>query len=134
VASLAAGVGAFLVFARSAGALSDGQCVELWGQAWEELGVAARAQGDHQAGAEPAQRFVELLRSAIASGRAHVARPDGNRPDASERTWGWRLNPYGTYEPQGDRVGWPEGDGGPTWTRTLRTPPHRASAITSVTA
>jgi len=114
VASLAADVGAFLCpgsSARSAGTLSDGQCVELWGQAWEALGAAARAQGDHQASAEPTQRFVELLRSAIASGRAHVARPDGNRPDASERTRGWRLNPYGTYEPQGDRVGWLEGDG-----------------------
>jgi hypothetical protein len=110
VASLAAGVGAFLVFARSAGALSDGQCSELWEQAWRALGQAARAQGDHQAGADPAQRFVELLRSAIASGRAHVAGPDGNRPDAGGGTWGWRLNPYGTYEPKGDRVGWMEGD------------------------
>jgi hypothetical protein len=110
VASLAAGVGAFLVFARSAGALSDGQCSELWVQAWQALGVAARAQRDHQAGADPAHRFVELLRSAIASGRAHVAGPDGNRPDAGEGTWGWRLNPYGTYEPKGDRVGWMEGD------------------------
>jgi hypothetical protein len=110
VASLAAGVGAFLVFARSAGALSDGQCSELWGQAWQALGVAARAQGDHQAGADPAQRFVELLRSAIASGRAHVAGPDGNRPDVGEGTWGWRLTPYGSYEPKGERVGWLEGD------------------------
>src|SRR5260370_5474590 len=110
VASLAAGVGAFLVFARSAGALSDGQCSELWGQAWQALGVAARAQGDHQVGADPAQRFVELLRSAIASGRAHVAGPEGNRPDAGEGTWGWRLNPYGSYEPKGERVGWLEGD------------------------
>jgi hypothetical protein len=110
VASLAAGVGAFLVFARSAGALSDGQCSELWGQAWQALGEAARAQGNHQAGADPAQRFVELLRSAIVSGRAHVAGPDGNRPDAVEGTWGWRLNSYGSHEPKGDRVGWLEGD------------------------
>jgi hypothetical protein len=110
VASLAAGVGAFLVFARSAGALSDGECSELWTQAWQALGEAARAQGDHQAGADPAHRFVELLRSAIASGRAHVAGSDGNRPDAGEGTWGWRLNPYGSYEPKGDRVGWLEGD------------------------
>jgi hypothetical protein len=110
VASLAAGVGAFLVFARSTGALSDSQCSELWGQAWQALGVVARAQGDHQAGADPAHRFVELLRSAIASGRAHVAGPDGNRPDTGEGTWGWRLNSYGSYEPKGDRVGWLEGD------------------------
>jgi hypothetical protein len=110
VASLAAGVGGFLIFARSAGALSDGQCEELWTNAWKALGEAARRQGEHQAGAEPAQRFVELLRSAIASGRAHVAGPDGNRPDAGEGAWGWRLNIYGTHEPKGDRVGWLEGD------------------------
>src|SRR5439155_7936564 len=48
VASLAAGVGGFLIFARSAGALSDGQCEELWANAWRALGEAARRQGDHQ--------------------------------------------------------------------------------------
>jgi hypothetical protein len=39
-----------------------------------------------------------------------VAGPDGNRPDAGEGAWGWRLNIYGAHEPKGDRVGWLEGD------------------------
>jgi len=110
VADLAAGFEAFLLFARSTGALTDGQCEEFWGQAWGALGEAARHQGDHQAGADPAQRFLELLRSAIASGRAHVADPDGDRPDAVGGSWGWRMNSFGTHEPKGDRVGWLFGD------------------------
>src|SRR5439155_983782 len=47
---------------------------------------------------------------AMSSGRAHVAAPDGNRPNAGGGAWGWRLNAYGTHEPMGDRVGWLDGE------------------------
>src|SRR5260370_16299142 len=67
VASLAAGVGAFLVFARSAVALSDGQGSELWGQAWQALGVTPLTPSEHQAGADPAQPCAELLHPATPS-------------------------------------------------------------------
>jgi hypothetical protein len=46
----------------------------------------------------------------MSSGRAHVAAPDGNRPNANGGAWGWRLNAYETHEPMGDRVGWLDGE------------------------
>lgn len=110
VANLAAGFGLFLAFARTTGALSDAEHAELLERGWRALGEAARAQAAHQAPAEPARRFLELLAGAMSSGRAHVAAPDGKRPNAGGGTWGWRLNAYGTHEPMGDRVGWLEGE------------------------
>jgi hypothetical protein len=75
------------------------------------LGDAAASQSHHQVAAEPAQRFVELLRGAIASGRAHLASPKGGKPEVDEGAWGWRRNGYGTNEAQGARVGWLDRDG-----------------------
>jgi hypothetical protein len=110
VANLAGGFGLFLAFARSTGAITDAEHAELLERSWRALGEATRAQAAHQGPAEPARRFLELLTGAMSSGRAHVAAPDGNRPDAGGGAWGWRLNAYGTHEPMGDRVGWLEGD------------------------
>jgi hypothetical protein len=110
VANLAGGFGLFLAFARSTGALTEAEYAELLERSWKALGEAARAQAAHQAPAEPARRFLELLAGAMSSGRAHVAGPDGNRPDAGGGTWGWRPNAYGTHEPMGDRVGWLQGE------------------------
>jgi hypothetical protein len=110
VANLASGFGLFLAFATSTGAISDAEHQALLERSWQALGEAARAQAAHQAPAEPARRFLELLAGAMSSGRAHVAAPDGNRPNANGGTWGWRINAYGTHEPMGDRVGWLEGD------------------------
>jgi uncharacterized protein DUF3854/uncharacterized protein DUF927 len=109
VANLAAGFAVFLRFAHVAG-LAESECDQLWRRAWTAFGQAAAAQGDHQAGAEPAGRFLELLRGAIASGRAHLADPRGNRPDVVEGAWGWRRNDGGAYEAKGERVGWLDGD------------------------
>jgi hypothetical protein len=111
VANLAMGFGLFLVFAESAGAISDDECEELWDRAWAALGDAAASQAHHQAGAEPAQRFIELLRGAIASGRAHLASPKGDKPEVDEGAWGWRRNDYGGNEAQGARVGWLDREG-----------------------
>jgi uncharacterized protein DUF3854/uncharacterized protein DUF927 len=111
VANLSVGFGLFLVFARSVGALVDAECQELCDRAWGSLGEAAASQAHHQAGAEPAQRFVELLRSALASGRAHLAGPKGGKPEEDEGAWGWRRNDYGHDEPYGARIGWLDGEG-----------------------
>jgi hypothetical protein len=110
VANLMAGMGLFLAFARGAGAVSDAERDELLDRSWRALGEAARAQAGHQAPAEPARRFLELLRGAIASGRAHLAGPTGDRPEVAEEAWGWRRDSYGTWEPKGERVGWLDGD------------------------
>ena len=67
--------------------------------------------------AEPTRQFLELLASAVASGRAHVA-DDGDDAPADASAWGWRRRSVGTgayerdeWEPQGHRVGWLTSEG-----------------------
>ncbi|MGH2689623.1 MAG: DUF927 domain-containing protein, partial [Actinomycetota bacterium] len=110
VANLAAGIGLFLAFGRSCGAVSKAEQEQLFERSWRALGEAARAQAAHQGPAEPARRFLELLRGAIASGRVHLAGPEGERPEVHEEAWGWRRDASGTWEPKGERVGWLDGE------------------------
>lgn len=105
-ANLAVGWRLFLWFAESAGALSPDEREQMWRRAWIGLGRAVTAQSYHQRGGEPAQRFIELLRSALASGRAHLAGPDGAKPDVDGGAWGWRRSQRDEWEPKGERVGW----------------------------
>lgn len=114
-AQLAAGWRIVLDFAAEAGGLAPAEAESLWHEGWAALGEAAAAQAAHQLAAEPAARFLELLRAAIASGRAHVAGPNGGAPDDAA-AWGWRRVSIGTgeharieWQPQGHRVGWVEG-------------------------
>jgi len=116
VANLMVGLDLFLQFAVEAGALDVREAEILRARGWSALGEAASCQAQHQAASEPTRRFIELLRAAIASGRAHVAAMSGGPPDTPE-SWGWRESPVGTsdyarsdWRPQGDRVGWLDGD------------------------
>jgi hypothetical protein len=106
VANLVLGWGFFLSFAQSVEAITEQERTQLWSRAWNALGRASAAQVQHHRGGEPAQRFVELLGSAIASGRAHLAGADGSRPVVDGGTWGWRHTGQGGWEAQGERVGW----------------------------
>jgi hypothetical protein len=79
------------------------------------LSKVAGTQPDHIASAAPAGLFLRLLSAALASGRAHLANPDGNEPEQPER-WGWRLRTIGTgdnaraeWQSQGHRIGWVDG-------------------------
>lgn len=105
-ANLAIGWQAFLSFAESVGALDREASRVLWERAWLAIGGAVATQGHHQRETDPARRFLELLSSALASGRAHVAKPDGGRPDSNQGAWGWRRVRSAEWEPKGDRVGW----------------------------
>jgi hypothetical protein len=116
VADLALGLRYLLDFARSAGAISETERSELWERGWAALAEAGAAQAGQIATAEPAGLFLRLLAAALASGRAHVAARDGNEP-ANAQAWGWRqrtigagANARGEWQPQGQRVGWLEGD------------------------
>ena len=115
VADLGAAWRILLDFATEVGAITAGQAESAWRHAWEALGKAAGAQARHQAASEPAARFLELLGSALGSGRAHVADVDGAAPEQPRR-WGWRMAEVGAGEferrewrPQGSRVGWVDG-------------------------
>jgi hypothetical protein len=81
VADLALGLRHFLLFAHDAGALTANEAERLWLRGWAALGEAAAVQRQHQAAGEPTRRFCELLSAAIASGRAHVANPEGDAPE-----------------------------------------------------
>jgi hypothetical protein len=115
VASLGAAWRLFLDFALECGAITKPNAEAAWRRCWLALGQAAAAQAQHQAASEPTARFVELLTSALSSGKAHVAAPNGNAPEGA-KGWGWRSAVVGTGEfarqewrPQGARVGWVDG-------------------------
>jgi hypothetical protein len=114
VADLALGLRYFLLFAHESGAIDSETTRELWARGWRALGEAASGQSQHQEAGEPTRRFRELLSAAIASGRAHVANPEGGEPEVPE-AWGWRQETFGSgdferveWRPQGERVGWLE--------------------------
>ncbi len=116
VANLALGWQLWLRFAREAGALTEAEATAMWERVWTALGAAAAGQRDHQGGEAPARRFLDLLASALASGRAHVAGPTGEEPSGPE-AWGWRERTIGTgdyqrdeWQSQGERIGWLAGD------------------------
>ena len=81
---------------------------------WSALIEVARRQSEHQREANPVDRFLALLRTAIAARRAHVAARNGGRPD-DPGTRGWcssrsARNPgRAEWLPQGARVGWLDG-------------------------
>jgi hypothetical protein len=116
VADLSLGLKLFLDFALWAGAITADERAELARRGWKALREAAARQAEHVQAAEPCGHFVRLLRGVIASGRGHLAGPDGAAPDASPEGWGWRRVEFTTregpdyrWEPQGRRVGWVEG-------------------------
>src|SRR5262249_24542971 len=54
---------------------------------------AGAAQTEHVQAVEPTALFLRLLTATLASGRAHVAGPNGREP-ASPEAWGWRGKEY----------------------------------------
>jgi hypothetical protein len=112
IAELAAGWDAFLTFANACGAITAEESGALHRRTWQALGAAAAAQAAHQRAAEPAGRFIELLRAAFVSGRAHVASAYGTGP-ADHSLWGWREvdTRDGTeLRPLGNQIGWVSGE------------------------
>lgn len=116
IGNLGAGWLEFLRFAESIGAISPGERQALWDRVWNALGEAANRHGGHIQAADPVVRLFELVASAIASGEAHVAAPDGSAPN-NPAAWGWRLREFGAGEnvreewrDQGKRIGWVDGD------------------------
>ena len=83
--ALAAGVWAFLAFARNADALGVAEQERLWSRAVAAFLTLSRSQSAQQVAADPVGSFGELLGSALASGRAHVAGPDGQCPRGAGR-------------------------------------------------
>ncbi len=111
-ADLGLGLRYFLAYAEENGAVSAEEARALWERGWKAIVEAADLQEAHQAVSEPAKRFIELLRSAISSGRAHIAATDGGKPETNAGALGWRQadGEYADWRPQGERIGWVGGD------------------------
>jgi hypothetical protein len=116
VADLALGLEYYLAFAAEAGAITAAVRDDLARRCWVALGEAAAAQAAHVQAAEPCGQFLRLLAGVIASGRGHLAGPDGQAPDHPER-WGWRRVTVGggehsrdEWRSQGHGVGWVDGE------------------------
>jgi hypothetical protein len=114
VADLALGLRYFLDFAQAIDSITADERADLYKRGWAALGEAAARQAEHVQAAEPCSHFLGLLTAALASGRAHVAGPDGHEPK-NPAAWGWREVTFGAgqyqrtdWQPRGDRIGWME--------------------------
>jgi hypothetical protein len=102
----------FLRFAEETGAIEHDVIARLLTRARAALSASAEVQGAHQVSEEPARRFLALLRSALSSGRAHVADAGTGTHPKDAACWGWQLYPAGSvgerevWRPQGERLGW----------------------------
>jgi hypothetical protein len=81
VADLFIGWKWFLGFAHEAEALTRSEAEAYCSRVWDALVEVARRQSEHQREADPVDRFIGLLRSAITTGRAHVATRNGGIPE-----------------------------------------------------
>ena len=116
VADLALGLRYFLDFAEWAGTVPHDEKAKLWERGFDAFLESAQTQAAQIQAAEPAGVFLRLLSAAVASGRSHVADPDGNQPRNPER-WGWQQKTIGAgqnereeWQPQGNRIGWVDGE------------------------
>jgi len=106
-AQLGAALEYFFAFACDVGAIGDDR--KLWAEWWTALSRVNQEQASQQAESDPARRFVELLRSAISAGEAHVASSNGGPPNCNPKSWGWRQEGV-DFRPKGLQVGWVEDD------------------------
>lgn len=112
-ANFALGLIYFLRFAKTGGAITQKEANTLRDRWLEILVRATVTQAEGHKLIEPHRRFIELLRAALVSGRAHLADFDGSAP-SSPAACGWRLTVVGMrdgeettdWRSQGERVGW----------------------------
>jgi hypothetical protein len=104
VAALTVGWRYFLDFALEVGAITSEERGALARRVWGALLDAAARQAEHVQAAEPTAVFLRLLAAALASGRAHVAGPNGMEPPEPQ-SWGWRGKEYTHAGPDGPQTG-----------------------------
>lgn len=112
IASQYLGMQYFVEYTQEIGVINSDEAEELLDRCWDALGQAGYKQLAFQRAMEPAQRFFELISSALSSGRAHLANGDGEEP-SMPYAFGWRKTTIGTgayeteqWNPKGDQIGW----------------------------
>lgn len=108
VASLQAGFEMLLDFAAESGAVDGDEKRALSERCWIALSQAAAAQTRYHGESEPVGRFLELIRSLLACGGAHLEARDGGTPTLVARACGWKSDNAGV--PRGDCIGWVDDD------------------------
>lgn len=112
-AELMAGFDAWRVYAELKGVITNEKGERLRKRCLAALRATVIAQASHVTSSEPARRFLELLGSAISSGEAHLAYPNGEAPlNDSPEAWGWRQDSPGScdWRSRGTQVGWVRGE------------------------
>lgn len=98
-----------LEFCVQVGAFTQGEADELFRRAVAAFNEGASSQAAAQRESDPARRFLDLLRSALGSGKAHIADVSGDCPDTKPGVLGWRetgATMGGEWRPQGACIGW----------------------------
>jgi hypothetical protein len=108
LAELQSGWELFLEFALEVGAINRAEREELEQRSKSAFTQLCALQATYQAASDPAMHFVALLRTALASGRAHVADRRGKAPDDAA-PWGWQRKPSGRWTSRGTQIGWVAG-------------------------
>ena len=112
LANLLSGLRAFLDFAEEAGEVSSSKIEECFTLASKAAANLAALQKSIDKEASDAQRFIELIQIAVASGKAHFECKDGGQP-SNPRPMGWReveTNTGVRSEAMGSRIGWADDD------------------------
>ena len=89
IAALAVGFGTLLSYAVNIGALDEERARRLLTHAEQGLIEAAKAHVEATSGGDPATRFVEVLRSLFASGKAYVRDRETGKEPAGWEELGW---------------------------------------------
>ena len=112
LANLLTGLRVFLDFAEDTAEISSSKVQEFMDSATNAARNLAAMQASIDQEASDAQRFLELIRVAVSSGKAHIESKFGGEPE-NPRTLGWRkVETYGGFrsEAMGSRIGWADKD------------------------
>jgi hypothetical protein len=106
-AQLLLGVYLFAAFAWESGALAADEVNSYLAAGAEALQQVVRAQRQPRDEADPIINSLELIAAALRSGRAHLARDDGNVPAGFEAMCGWQRDPQTLqWRQRGPCIGW----------------------------
>jgi hypothetical protein len=108
LAELAAGYNLFVEWAASeaVGALEATALPRLLAAHWSWLLTLADAQQEQQTAADDAQRFIDLIISALGSGRAHLVDARGKPPEGRAAACGWTRHQDGGPNPAYWEIGY----------------------------
>lgn len=113
LASLMSGFWLLLQFGKELCDFSEGEITRLKSATLNAAKKVAELQITADREASDTDRFIELLRSSLAMGAAHLATKKGFCPYPLASAWGWKITgtrgseiPYG----QGTKIGWIDGN------------------------